>query len=148
MHWPTPAGRSSLPAVSSPLLVIVASATPRPAIHPNHDYGTINKLLISHSITETIGIGYNLGYNYYGIGDGDANYSLAIGIVITDKVSLYAEPYGEFVEFEEHISNFDAGVTYLLKDNFQLDYSFGLGLNNDMNYMSIGFSWNVANSKN
>ena len=107
------------------------------------DYGTINKLSISHVITDDIGVGYNLGYNNFGVGDGDATYSLAIGVGITDKVGVYFEPYGEFIEFDEHISNFDAGFTFLLRDNFQLDYSFGVGLNNDMNYMSVGFSWNA-----
>ena len=35
-----------------------------------------------------------------------------------------------------------------VKDNFQLDFSFGTGLNYTMNYLSAGFSWNIASVKN
>lgn len=107
----------------------------------NDDFGTINKLSISHQATENIALGYNLGYNYFGTGKGDLTYSLAIGIGINDKTAIYIEPYGDISEFENHVSNFDAGFTYLLEDNFQLDFSFGTGLNHTMNYISAGFSW-------
>ncbi len=104
----------------------------------NDEYGTINKLSISHSISDAIGIGYNLGYNNFGSGDGDFTYSLALGFGLTEKVSVYIEPYGEIVEFDEHLANFDAGVTYLAKENLQLDFSFGTGFNYTMNY---NFLW-------
>lgn len=107
-------------------------------------FGTINKLSISHALKESVGIGYNVGYNYFGDGKGDLTYSIAIGFGITDKLGAYIEPYGDLVEFDEHISNFDAGFTYLIKDNFQLDFSFGTGINHTMNYMSIGCSLNIA----
>lgn len=110
----------------------------------NDKFGTVNKLAISHGLGESAGIGYNLGYNYFGSGNGDLTYSLVLGIGITDKMAIYLEPYGEIAEFENHISNMDAGITYLIKDNFQLDFSFGTGINHTMNYMSIGFSWEIG----
>jgi hypothetical protein len=103
-------------------------------------YGTINKLCISHVITESVGIGYNVGYNYSGLGDGDITYSLAIGFSITDKVGLYMEAYGELADLQHHISNFDAGFTYLMQDHIQADFSFGTGVNHHMNYLSLGIS--------
>ncbi|NNF02560.1 MAG: transporter [Bacteroidia bacterium] len=106
-----------------------------------NEYGTINKLSISHGISDAISVGYNFGYDFFGEGDGNATYSLALGFGITDKVSVFIEPYGAVVEFEDHEANFDAGITYLLNDNLQLDYSFGVGINHDMNFMSAGFSW-------
>lgn len=112
------------------------------------EFGTINKLSISHALSESVGIGYNVGYNYFGDGKGDLTYSLAIGFGITDKLAVYIEPYGDLVEFDDHVSNFDAGFTYLIKDNFQLDFSFGTGLNHTMNYISIGCSLNIAKLKN
>ena len=36
--------------------------------------------------------------------------------------------------------NFDSGITYLIDNNKQLDLSIGRGLNNDMFYISAGFS--------
>jgi len=106
--------------------------------------GTINKLSISHELTDNIGLAYNLGYNYFGYDNGFLTYSLVLGIGITEKVGMYLEPYGSIGIFDEHLANFDAGVTYLVKDNFQLDFSFGTGINYTMNYLSAGFSWNIA----
>ncbi len=108
------------------------------------NFGTINKISIAHDITDKVAVGYNLGYNYFGTGDGDFTYSLALGISVTDKVGIYLEPYGNLVDFNNHFSNFDAGMTYLLRDNLQLDFSFGTGINHTMNYLSTGFSWNTS----
>jgi hypothetical protein len=113
----------------------------------NNKVGTINKLSISHAISEKIGLGYNVGYDYFGNGSGNLTYSVALGISLSDKIGFYVEPYGEFTEFESHLASFDTGFTYLLKDNFQLDISYGTGLNYDMNYFSIGFSWNINTQK-
>jgi hypothetical protein len=113
----------------------------------NKKYGTINKLSVSHNLFENYSLGYNLGYNYYGEGNGNFTYSVALGHRFTDKISLYIEPYGEIVECNTHVMNTDAGITYVLKPNFQLDFSFGTGLNQTMNYFSTGFSWNISNLK-
>ncbi len=106
--------------------------------------GTINKLSISHELTDNIGLGYNLGYDYFGYQNGFLTYSVVLGIAISERVSMYLEPYGSIGIFDEHLANFDAGITYLVKDNFQLDFSFGTGINYTMNYLSAGFSWNIA----
>ncbi|MDH3321600.1 MAG: transporter [Flavobacteriaceae bacterium] len=109
--------------------------------------GTINKLSVSHEINDKIGLGYNLGYNYFGIENGFFTYSLVLGMAINDKAGIYLEPYGEIDISDQYLSNFDAGFTYLLKDNFQLDFSFGTGLNYSMNYISAGFSWHLGPHK-
>ncbi len=109
--------------------------------------GTINKLSISHAISETVGIGYNVGYDYFGTGKGNFTYSLALAIGLSPKLGIYLEPYGGIIEFDDHESNFDAGFTYLIQDNFQLDVSFGTGLNHNMTYISAGASINIAKSK-
>jgi hypothetical protein len=106
--------------------------------------GTINKLSVSHELTDHIGLGYNLGYNYFGFENGFFTYSFVIGIGITESVCMYVEPYGSIGIFDEHLANIDAGITYLVQDNFQLDFSFGTGINYTMNYLSAGFSWNIA----
>jgi len=94
-------------------------------------------------LTDDIGVGYNVGYDYFAEGSGNLTYSLAIGFGLTSKLSVYIEPYGAIVEFEEHEASFDAGITFLTSDNFQLDFSFGTGLNYTMNYVSFGFSWRI-----
>lgn len=111
------------------------------------NFGTINKLSISHAISETVGIGYNVGYDYFGTGKGNFTYSLALAIGLTTKWGIYLEPYGGIIEFKSHEANFDAGLTYLIQDNFQLDASFGTGLNHNMNYFSVGASINISKKK-
>ena len=100
----------------------------------------INKLCVSHKSNSNIGFGYNIGYNLHNNQTGDFTYSVVCGYEINNKMSTYLEPYGEIIDFNEHISNINMGITYLLKDNIQLDYSFGAGLNNTFNFMAAGCS--------
>jgi hypothetical protein len=109
--------------------------------------GTINKLSISHVISESIGIGYNVGYDYFGEGSGNFTYSLALAIGLSPKLGIYLEPYGGIIEFDTHEANFDGGFTYLIHDNLQLDLSFGTGINHNMNYISAGASINISKAK-
>jgi len=106
--------------------------------------GSINKLCVSHRSNTNISIAYNLGYNYFGSGKGNPTYSFVLGSAINDKASVYLEPYGELIEFEDNVININSGITYLMKDNFQLDFSFGTGVNHIFNYTAIGFSWNIG----
>ena len=108
----------------------------------NGKMGVINKLSISHSLTEKIGLGYNIGYDYVSQIH-SFTYSAVLGLSITDTFGGYIEPYGVYGEQGFFESYFDAGFTYLTSDNFQLDVSYGFGMNNDMQYFSAGFSWNV-----
>ena len=102
--------------------------------------GVVNKLAISHVIFDKIGLGYNIGYDYVGR-QSSLTYSLALGFQLSNSLGFYIEPYGEWGESNNFESNFDVGFTYLVNDNFQLDASYGVGLNNDMQYLSVGFSW-------
>lgn len=113
----------------------------------NNKLGSINKLSISHTINENFGVGYNIGYDYFGTGKGNFTYSLVFGFGLTDNIGFYVEPYGSVIEFNNHEANFDAGFTYLIKDNFQLDASFGTGINHTMNFFSLGMSINISKVK-
>lgn len=108
----------------------------------NGSVGTINKLSISHALSEKIGLGYNVGYDYVNK-TSSLTYSLALGFSIADNFGFFIEPYGELAEGNNFESNFDLGVTYLAKNNLQFDVSYGTGLNNDMQFISAGFSWNI-----
>ena len=110
-------------------------------------YGTINKLAISHELNSFTSLGYNVGYNYFGHSKGNLTYSLALGAAFNDKLGGYLEFYGKWRDFDNFLINFDSGITYLLQENLQLDFSFGLGLNHRMNYFAVGFSWNIGGKK-
>lgn len=109
----------------------------------NDDYATVNKLAISHIITENIGLGYNLGYDYYGTGSGNFVYSLAFGFGLTPELGAFIEAYGELEDMEYNSTNFDTGITYLVENDLQLDFSFGTGIEHNMNFISLGLSWRI-----
>jgi len=109
----------------------------------NDELGTVNKLAISHELNDKLGLGYNVGYNYMGEGKGDLTYSVGLGLGLGKKFGSYFEFYGEQAEFSSWETNVDTGLNYLLRNNLQLDVSFGLGLNHDMHYFSLGCSWNL-----
>ncbi len=109
----------------------------------NDKLGVVSKLAFSHAVNDAIEVGYNIGYNNFGFDDGSITYSLVAGFSITDKISAYAEPYGEYFNLKDLYINADTGITYLLRENFQLDLSFGAGLNNKMKYLALGFSWRI-----
>lgn len=103
--------------------------------------GTSNLISLSHSLSESIGLNYNLGYNYFGEGNGDFIYSFTLGVGINSKVGFFVEPYGQLIDMEDFVINFDSGFSYLLHDNLQLDMAFGSGINQRMNFFTFGVSW-------
>jgi hypothetical protein len=108
-------------------------------------FGSINKLAVSHSLSETLDLGYNLGYTYPGSGKGNLTYSLVLGVEFNERVGMYVEPFGEIVDIAEFQMDADAGLTYLARENLQLDFSFGTGvIHHRMNYISTGVCWKIA----
>ena len=103
--------------------------------------GISNRMIFFHILSDKTGLGYNLGYDYFGSGRGNLTYTLAVGTSLTEKLGFFMEPFGEIVELNNLILNFDSGFTYLVKDNLQLDCSYGIGINNKMNFFSFGISW-------
>lgn len=113
--------------------------------YSNHEYGTLNRILISHDLSQTLSIGYNLGYNKVSGVPGSIIYTLALAKSI-GSWSIYAELFGENSK-KESPNNFDIGLTYLIRDNIQSDVSFGKGFNNDFNYFAVGISWSYDLAK-
>ena len=97
----------------------------------------MNLISISHDQIKNLSIGYNLGYTHFINQSGFLKYSIAFGTGLSKKIGLFIETYGEIEKSEMPISNFDSGFTYLVKDNLQIDLSFGLGINNKMNFHCI-----------
>ncbi len=80
---------------------------------------------LSHSISETVGFGYNLGglwpegVNFIG------RYSAVVGISANEKTGIFLEVYGEFPQNDRRQFLYDAGMTYQLQPNVQFDVSAG-----------------------
>ncbi len=110
-------------------------------------YGTINKLALSHELNSFLGLGYNVGYDYFGNSWGAFTYSIALGAGFNEKLGAYLEFYGLSSDLTGFLVNFDSGLTYLIQENLQIDFSFALGLNHRMNYFAVGVSWNIGGKK-
>lgn len=107
------------------------------------EYSTINSLAVSHVLADNISLFYNAGYNVFLDRYGDATYSIGASLGVTDKLNFFVESYGQYIQLKTYQASFDGGLSYLLKDNVQLDFSYGAGLNHKMNFLSLGFSWNT-----
>ena len=81
---------------------------------------------LSHTLSEKSSIGYNVGAQW-----GDDNpeiayiYTLAYGYSFTDRFGGFVEVYGDFPENSSANHLWDAGLTYMLRPNVQLDFSGG-----------------------
>lgn len=112
-----------------------------PEIFSYNEYGFLNRLLISHDLKNDSQIAYNLGYNKYNNSNGQFIYTLAYGKSL-DSFGIFFEIFGDESKNNSNL-NFDSGITYLIDYNKQIDLSIGRGLNNDMFYVSAGFSIDI-----
>ena len=110
---------------------------------------TLTKLVGGNSITDNFGVGYTLGHNLAKSNTNNSfNYSVFLSNSFNSKITGFLEFYGDWnYNLLSKIStiNFDFGGSYLLNDKMQLDAYFGKGLNNDLYFGSIGFSYLFIN---
>ncbi len=105
------------------------------------------KVIASH----TIGSNFSLGYNIVAAWDGETAqptgiYTVSLGMSVSEGIGIFIENYAYFRKgFFDFRS--DAGITWLLKKNLQVDLSGGLGLNKKApnGFISCGISWRVPN---
>jgi hypothetical protein len=102
--------------------------------------------LFSHTLSESISVGYNVGVLFPNEHDELTNvYTLSFGFELTDRLGLFTEVYGFLQQEEPNQHAFDGGFTYLLRPNLQLDVSGGAGLTEsaENGFVSAGFSWRI-----
>jgi len=95
------------------------------------------RLACSHTLTERLALGYNLTGLWTSeedvTGDRDTTasiaYSIVLGIALSERTGTFIEFFGEAPTSEGKPANsFDAGMTYLIADNIQIDVLGGIGL--------------------
>lgn len=100
----------------------------------------LSRILISHDITETFQIGYNIGYNkWFKYDDGEFIYTLAFSKNL-GTLGIYFELFGDKTSDTSKF-NWDTGLLYSVSDDLQLDFSLGQGFDNNLNYFGVGVSW-------
>ena len=114
------------------------------------------RLSLAHTLTDRIGIGYNAGMAWSSEPDSGGErdtlsrfvYTVATGIGINDRLSAFVELFGEAGGSAggSPSNSLDGGITYLVRDNIQLDASAGLGLSDaaDDWFLSAGVPGNRA----
>ena len=112
-----------------------------PKVFSYNEYGFLNKLLFSHNLTSDTKIGYNVGYNKFINYDGVFKYSLIYNKNLS-SFSIFFELFGNS-SADIFSINFDSGLTYLMDNDKQFDLSIGKGLNNDLFFFNLGFSFRI-----
>lgn len=82
-------------------------------------------LAMSKSISNRVGVGWNLGVADLENDDTEWIYSAAIGVELTEKIGTFVEIYGAAIHGQDPTLYFDAGFTVGFRPNLQWDLSFG-----------------------
>lgn len=106
----------------------------------NLEFGTQVMFVLTDSFTDKLSWTVNLGSNF----DKDFNtngiYVLNLSYSISDKIGVFIEPYGT-IDSDFHL-NFDAGISYLVNNDLQLDFLGGYGVNTEQGLLlGAGISW-------
>jgi hypothetical protein len=111
------------------------------------DTGGEIRFSLSHTLSESVSVGYNLGVFWDGNNQGSAYfYTLSTAISLDENWGVFAEIYGDFPENFEANHLWDLGITYLVSKNFQLDLSAGSSFSADQDYfLSSGISFRLPN---
>ena len=104
------------------------------------------RLAFDHIVSDVFSVGYNIGL----VWDGEdpepfVIYTLTTGLAISKRLGIFAEVYGATPQrSSEDLQLYaDAGITYLVGNNFLLDVSASQGItdNAPLRYVSAGFSY-------
>lgn len=108
------------------------------------------RLSMQHSISNVVGLGYNLGAEW----DGYSNkpiwvYTFSPGFNIGEKWYGYIEAFGFISKENEPEHNIDTGIAYLVNNDFKLDLSGGFGISKAAPgwYVAIGASFRFKTGK-
>ncbi len=83
-------------------------------------------LLGEQEINEFSTLGGNLGVEYSSsLNKYLTDYSLSLGLDLTDRIGLFAEIFGQTSSGFKPDNFFDCGITYLQTENLQVDFSIG-----------------------
>jgi len=99
----------------------------------------------AHTLNEKSTLSYNLGAQWKDDSPEAAYlYSLSYGYGISDKLGAYIEIYGDFPENNKANHLWDAGLTYLISNNIQLDATVGSGISKGQDILlSAGVSFKL-----
>ncbi len=104
------------------------------------------RFVMQHTLSKKVSLSYNLGAEWDGFSaEPTFIYTLTTGYSITNKLGTYIELFGFAPQKSKANHNFDAGITYLINNNFMLDLSSGIGITKNApdHYLAVGFSFRI-----
>lgn len=100
---------------------------------------------MSHTLSEKSSLGYNFGGEWGSDSpEAAAIYTLAYGYSLSDKLGMYAELYGDLPEDSQANHYWDAGLTYLVSNDLQLDAYVGTSITKGQDFLlGLGLSYRL-----
>jgi hypothetical protein len=101
----------------------------------------------AHTLSEKSSIAYNIGAQ----GGEDSPeaayvYTLVYGYSILENLGIYAEVYGDLPEDSKANHYWDAGLTYLITNNIQVDATVGKSISEGQDILlAAGISYRIPN---
>ena len=125
--------------------VLAHALIPLGTTYDSGELGGELRLAFSHSLSEQSSLSYNLGFETFGGSDLLYFYTLSYGYKISEPLGLYAEVYADILDADfDHYWN--AGFTYLVGNNVQLDGYVGTGINTNQDLLlGAGVSFRIPN---
>jgi len=121
-----------------------------PIFSASEDYrpettGVDFRFSMAHTLSENSSIGYNLGGQWGNDSpEAAAIYTLAYGHSLSEKFGFYLELYGDLPEDSSANHFWDAGFTYLVSNDLQLDTYFGTSITKGQDVLiGLGFSYRM-----
>jgi hypothetical protein len=103
-------------------------------------FGYSNQLVLKQNINSKFSLTSNFGYTHFNNSIGYYNYTAVAVLNISNKFSLFVEPYGVFDAKSNSVSNIDFGFSYYLA-NLQFDFAIGTGIDNKMIHQGMVITW-------
>ncbi len=101
----------------------------------------------AHTLSEKSSLSYNLGAAWENdFPEAAYLYTIAYGYSLSNQWGIYVELYGDFPENTEANHLWDAGLTYLISNNVQLDATIGSSITEGQDLLlSAGISFRLPN---
>ncbi len=121
-----------------------------PVFSASEDYrpettGVDFRFSFAHTLSEKSSLGYNLGAEWGNDSpEAAAIYTLAYGYSLSDRFGIFAEIYGDLPEDSSANHYLDAGLTYLVCNDLQLDAYAGTSFTEGQDILvGLGLSYRV-----
>ena len=107
-------------------------------------------LLWAYDLTDEVALAGNVGFaslNDAGERFFQTSASISLAVALTERLGGYVEYYGLYPNAEDSDAahTLNCGLTFLINNNFQIDWRIGGGLNEEADdfFTGVGFAWRI-----